>query len=165
MWSESEGSNPTLHSAWLRDPVSLQGSRWPSGRICKKNRKWLTSGEWGCLLDNGQKLAVGQPNSSLKKTKKTSRWSPIYTIYTSKSETSISWIDMRWDGCRCRTNLILNQNVFFIPPAFFGWSKKNYQGAINVLNNSLKLESEKHLADRIWRKRIEGKLFEWKYWN
>ena len=32
-------------------------------------RKWLTSGEWGCL-DNGPKLAVGQPNSSWKKKKK-----------------------------------------------------------------------------------------------
>ena len=27
-------------------------------------RKWVTSGEWGCLLDNGPMLAVGQPNSS-----------------------------------------------------------------------------------------------------
>ena len=26
--------------------------------------QWLTSGEWGCPLDNGPKLAVGQPNSS-----------------------------------------------------------------------------------------------------
>ena len=29
--------------------------------------KWLISGEWGCLLDNGRKLAVGQSNSSSKK--------------------------------------------------------------------------------------------------
>ena len=27
-------------------------------------RKWLALGEWGCLLDNGPKLALGQPNSS-----------------------------------------------------------------------------------------------------
>ena len=26
--------------------------------------KWLTSSEWGCLLNNGPRLAVGQPNSS-----------------------------------------------------------------------------------------------------
>ena len=30
----------------------------------------LTWGEWGCPLDNGPKLAVGQPNSSSKKIKK-----------------------------------------------------------------------------------------------
>ena len=56
------GSNPTRRSAGLRDPTSLRGSRWPSGRKCKT--QWLTSGEWGCPLDNGPKLAVGQPNSS-----------------------------------------------------------------------------------------------------
>ena len=26
--------------------------------------QWLTSDEWGCLLENGPKLVVGQPNSS-----------------------------------------------------------------------------------------------------
>ena len=26
--------------------------------------QWLTSSEWGCPLDNGPKLAMGQPNSS-----------------------------------------------------------------------------------------------------
>ena len=26
--------------------------------------QWLTSGEWGCLLDNGPKLAVGQASNS-----------------------------------------------------------------------------------------------------
>ena len=62
------GSNPTRRSAGLRDPTSLRGSRWPPGRKCKT--QWLTSGEWGCPLDNGPKLAVGQPNSSLKKRKK-----------------------------------------------------------------------------------------------
>ena len=28
--------------------------------------KWLISGEWCCLLDNGPKLTMGQPSSSLK---------------------------------------------------------------------------------------------------
>ena len=28
-------------------------------RVEYVKRKWLTSGEWGCLLDNGPKLAVG----------------------------------------------------------------------------------------------------------
>ena len=32
-----------------------------------KRRQRLTAGERGCPLDNGPKLAVGQPNSSLKK--------------------------------------------------------------------------------------------------
>ena len=62
------GSNPPRHSARLRDPTSLWGSRWPSGQKCKT--QWLTSGEWGCPLDNDPKLAVRQPNSSLKKKKK-----------------------------------------------------------------------------------------------
>ena len=35
-------------------------------RVEYVKRKWLTSGEWGCLLDNGPKLAVGKPNSSQK---------------------------------------------------------------------------------------------------
>ena len=61
------GSIPTRRSAGLWDPTSLRGSRWPSGRKCKT--QWLTSGEWGCPLDNGPKLAMGQPNSSLKKKK------------------------------------------------------------------------------------------------
>ena len=56
------GSILNRRSAGLRDPTSLRGSRWPSGRKCK--RQWLTSGEWGCPLDNDPKLAVGQPNSS-----------------------------------------------------------------------------------------------------
>ena len=30
-------------------------------------RKWLILGEWCCLLDNGPKLTMGQPSSSLKK--------------------------------------------------------------------------------------------------
>ena len=59
------GSNPTRRSAGLRDSTSLQGSRWPSG--CKRKTQWLTSGEWVCPLDNGPKLAVGQPNSSWRK--------------------------------------------------------------------------------------------------
>ena len=29
--------------------------------------QWLTLGEWGCPLDNGLELVVGQPNSSWKK--------------------------------------------------------------------------------------------------
>ena len=56
------GSNPTRHSAGLREPTSFQGSWWPTGRKCKI--QWSTSGEWGCPLNNGPKLAVGQPNSS-----------------------------------------------------------------------------------------------------
>ena len=60
-------SNPTRRSAGLRDPTSLRGSWWPLGRKC--NTQWLTSGEWGCPIDNGPKLALGQPNSSLKKKK------------------------------------------------------------------------------------------------
>ena len=51
------GSNPTRRSAGFRDPTSLRGSRWPTGRKCKT--QWLTSGEWGCPLGNGSKLAVG----------------------------------------------------------------------------------------------------------
>ena len=58
-------SNPIRHLAWLRDPISLRGSQWPSGQKCKM--QWLTSGEWGYPLDNGPKMDVGQPNSSLKK--------------------------------------------------------------------------------------------------
>ena len=59
------GSNPTRHLARLRDPTSLQDSRWPSGRKCKT--QWLTSGKWGCPLNNDPKLAVRYPNSSFKK--------------------------------------------------------------------------------------------------
>ena len=58
-------SNPIRHLAWLRDPTSLRGSQWPSAQKCKM--QWLTSGEWGYPLDNGPKMDVGQPNSSLKK--------------------------------------------------------------------------------------------------
>ena len=58
-------SKPTRRSSRLRDPTSLRGSRWPSGRKCKKTQ-WLTSGEWGCPLDNDPKLAVGQPNKKKK---------------------------------------------------------------------------------------------------
>ena len=36
-------------------------------RVEYVKRKWLTSGEWSCLLDNGPKLAMGQPNSSFEK--------------------------------------------------------------------------------------------------
>ena len=56
------GSNPTRRSDGPRDPTSLRGSRWPPGR--KWKTQCLTSGEWGCPLDNGPKLAVGQPSSS-----------------------------------------------------------------------------------------------------
>ena len=56
------GSITTRHSAGPRDPTSLRGSRRPPGRKCKT--QWLKSGEWGCPLDNGPKLAVGQPNNS-----------------------------------------------------------------------------------------------------
>ena len=56
------GSITTRRSAGPRDPTSLRGSRRPPGRKCKT--QWLKSGEWGCPLDNGPKLAVGQPNNS-----------------------------------------------------------------------------------------------------
>ena len=56
------GSNPTRHLAGLRDPTSLQDSWWPLGRKCKT--QWVVLGEWGCLVDNGPKLAMRQLNSS-----------------------------------------------------------------------------------------------------
>ena len=63
------GSNSTRRSAGLRDPTSLRGFRWPSGRKC--NTQWLTSGEWGCPLDNGPKwggkIAVKKKSSKHKK--------------------------------------------------------------------------------------------------
>ena len=52
------GSNPTRRSAGLRDPTSLRGSRWHSGQKCKT--QWLTSGEWGCPLDNGPIIYILQ---------------------------------------------------------------------------------------------------------
>ena len=58
-------SNPTRHLVGLRDPTSLWGYWWPSSWICKT--PWLTLDEWDCPLDNGAKLAMGQPKSSLKK--------------------------------------------------------------------------------------------------
>ena len=61
--------NLTRRSARLRDPTSLRGSQWPSGQKCKM--QWLTLSQWGCPLDNGPKLAVGQPNSSFFK-----KWLP-----------------------------------------------------------------------------------------
>ena len=36
-------------------------------QVENEKTKWLTSAEQGCLLNNGWKLAMGQPNSSLKK--------------------------------------------------------------------------------------------------
>ena len=50
------GSNPTRHSAGLRDLTSLQCSSWPSGWIYKT--QMITLAEWGYLLDNVPKLAV-----------------------------------------------------------------------------------------------------------
>ena len=41
--------------------TSLQSSWWPSGHKLIKNQ-WLTSSEWGCLL-NSSKLTLEQPNS------------------------------------------------------------------------------------------------------
>ena len=58
-------SKPTKCLARIWDPTLLWGSWWPLGRKCKT--QWLTTGEWGCPLDNGPKLAMGQLNSSLKK--------------------------------------------------------------------------------------------------
>ena len=60
-------SKPTKCLARIWDPTLLWGSWWPLGRKCKT--QWLTTGEWGCPLDNGPKLAMGQLNSSLKKKK------------------------------------------------------------------------------------------------
>ena len=64
--SEMEGSQfKTQCLTGPRDPILLQGSQWPLGQTCKNaviNIGWV-----GCPLDNGPKLAVGQPNSSLKK--------------------------------------------------------------------------------------------------
>ena len=34
--------------------------------LLPNSEAWLTSGEWGCSLDNGPKLVVGQPNDSFK---------------------------------------------------------------------------------------------------
>ena len=50
----------TALGAQPRDPTSLWGSQWPSSW----SWSWVTSGEWGCPLDNGPKLAMGQPNNS-----------------------------------------------------------------------------------------------------
>ena len=58
-------SNHARHSAGLRDPTLLWGSR--DLRVKYVKTQWLTSGEWGCLLDNGPKLVVGQPNRSFLK--------------------------------------------------------------------------------------------------
>ena len=57
-------SIPTTRSAGIRDPTSLQGLRWPADRKFKTQS--LTLAEWDCLLNNGPKLAVGQPNRSCK---------------------------------------------------------------------------------------------------
>ena len=56
------GSNPTRRLAGLWDPTMHEAPGDP--RVEYVKRKWLTLGEWDCLLDNGPKLAVGQPNSS-----------------------------------------------------------------------------------------------------
>ena len=45
-----------------KDPSDLQV------KIVKT--QWSTSSDWGCPINNGPKLAVGQPNSSKKKYKK-----------------------------------------------------------------------------------------------
>ena len=58
------GSNPTRRSVGLRDPTSIRGSQWPTLGSKNVKTQWLTSGEWGCPLENRQKLAVGQPNRS-----------------------------------------------------------------------------------------------------
>ena len=50
-------SNPTRHLAGLRDPTSLWGSWWPSGRKCKT--QWLTSDEWGYPLAMAQSWPWG----------------------------------------------------------------------------------------------------------
>ena len=57
------GWNPTRHSAWLRDPTSLQSSRWPSGQKCKI--QWLISDEWSCPKSWlwGSQIVVKKKNS------------------------------------------------------------------------------------------------------
>ena len=55
-------SNPTGHLAKLTDPTWLQGSQWPLGQKLKS--QWLTLCDKPCHLENGPKLAMGQPNSS-----------------------------------------------------------------------------------------------------
>ena len=62
------GSKPTMCSTRLMDPTSYKAAGDLQAEYVKC--KWLTSGEWGCLLDKGPKFAVGQPNSSLKNSSK-----------------------------------------------------------------------------------------------
>ena len=57
------GEKPPM-IGWRKDRT-LKDYRWPLGQ--KSKIQWLTSGEWGCPLDNDPKLALGQPKSSLKK--------------------------------------------------------------------------------------------------
>ena len=57
-------SNPIRHSTMLRDGTLLQGSQWLLSQ--KWKMQWSTLGEWGCPLNYGPRLAVGQPNSSQK---------------------------------------------------------------------------------------------------
>ena len=56
------GSKPARRSAGLRDPTSLRGPRWPSGRLC--TNAVINIGLVRLSLENCPKLAVGQPNSS-----------------------------------------------------------------------------------------------------
>ena len=58
-------SNPTRRSAGLRDPTSLRGSQWPSGRKCKT--QWLTSGEWDCTHIMAQSWPWGSQIAVKKK--------------------------------------------------------------------------------------------------
>ena len=54
-------SNPNRCLAWPWDPTSRLLETFRSG---KNKMQSLTSGYWGCPLDNSPKLAEGQPNSS-----------------------------------------------------------------------------------------------------
>ena len=58
-------SNPTRYLARLRDPTHYEALGDPRVKYVKC--KWLTSGEWGCLLNNGPKLVHGAAKLQLKK--------------------------------------------------------------------------------------------------
>ena len=55
LWSKLTG-----HSIRCRDPNPSRSSFGPK---TDTQMQWLTLGEWDCLFDNSQKLAMEQPNS------------------------------------------------------------------------------------------------------
>ena len=56
----------TIHLSTETLLPSLRDCRWPSGRNSWKKTQWLKLGWWGCPLENGPELAVGQLNSNEK---------------------------------------------------------------------------------------------------